>query len=186
MVRMTLQQSPISDADLRRARDEGGIEYVDGHIVEKPVSKESSRIAARILILLGSHVKATASPVEVYDSSLGYECFEAPTHWRKPDVSTIRTERLAALEPDPGLMPIPSDLTVEVLSPGDLAYDVAKKIDEYLRNGFPLVWIVQPATRTVEVHRADGSVTKLRENDEITGESAVPGFRVKVGEFFER
>jgi Uma2 family endonuclease len=81
-------------------------------------------------------------------------------------------------------MPIPADLAVEVLSPTDLAYDVAAKIDEYLRNGFPLVWVVEPNTRTVVVHRADGSVTKLRDNDEISGESALPDFRCKVAEFF--
>jgi Uma2 family endonuclease len=182
---MTLQQSPVSEAELRRAQDEGGVEYVDGHLVGKPVSKESSRIASQINFLLRLHIRS-AGGVEVYDSSLGYQCFEDRAHWRKPDVSAIRTTRLTALEPDPGLMPIPADLTVEVLSPTDLAYDVAKKIEEYLRNGFPLIWVVQTATRTVEIHRADGTVTKLRENDEITGESAVPGFRVKVAEFFER
>ncbi len=40
--------------------------------------------------------------------------------------------------------------------------------------------------RIVYVHRADGSVTKLRESDEITGEAALPGFRRKVAELFAR
>lgn len=181
---MTLQETPISADDLRRARDTGGVEFVNGQLVEKPVSKESSRIAARILFLLQQHVEK-AGGAEVYGADLGYQCFpEEPARYRKPDVSVVRLARLAGLEPDPGLMPIPADLTVEVLSPQDSAYDVAKKIEEYLANGFPLVWIVQPNTKTVTIHRADGSVTKLHENDDITGESALPDLRRKVAEFF--
>jgi Uma2 family endonuclease len=181
---MTLQQPTISDEELHHARETGGIEFVHGHLVEKPVSKESSRVAANVLYILRRHIQE-AGGAEIYGADLGYQCFtENPKGWRKPDVSVVRRERLAKLDPDPGLMPIPADLAVEVLSPTDFAYDVAAKIDEYLRNAFPLIWIVEPNTRTVVVHRADGSITKLRENDEIDGESALPGFRCKVAEFF--
>ena len=81
-------------------------------------------------------------------------------------------------------MPIPADLVVEVLSPQDRAYDVWLKTEEYLANGFKLIWEVHPHTRTVVIHRADGSVAKLHEQDDITGESLLPGFKCKVGEFF--
>lgn len=81
-------------------------------------------------------------------------------------------------------MTIPPDLAVEVISPGDLAYDMAQKIEEYLKNGFRLIWIVYPNTKTVAIHRADGTVSHLHEQDEITGESAIPTFRCKVAEFF--
>ena len=182
---MTLQPPPISDEELQNAREAGGVEFVNGHLVEKPVSKESSRVAARIAYLLQHHLQQSGGGAEVYGADLGYQCFpDEPTRFRKPDASVIRRERLAKLDPDLGLMPIPPDLAVEVLSPTDFAYDVAAKIDEYLRNGFALVWVVEPNTRTVVIHRADGSVTKLRENDEITGESALPGFRCKLAEFF--
>jgi len=182
---MTLQSPPITDEELDHARDTGGVELVNGHIVEKPVSIESSRVAARIVTLLQNYVDVAGGSSGVYGPDLGYRCFpEEPARFRKPDVSIVRRDRLAQLDPDLGFMPIPADLAVEVLSPTDFAYDVAAKIDEYLRNGFPLVWVVEPNTRTVVVHRADGSVTKLRDNDEITGESALPDFRCKVAEFF--
>jgi Uma2 family endonuclease len=183
---MTLQQSPLSAEELRVARDAGGVEFVNGCLVEKPVSKESSRIGGNVYYLLRQHIQQ-AGGAEVYPADLGYQCFpKNPTGWRKPDVSVIRIERLKTLDPDPGLMPIPADLVVEVLSPIDFAYDVAKKIEEYLDNGFPLVWIVEPNTKTVVIHRADGSIPKLHESDEITGESALPGFKAKVAEFFTR
>jgi Uma2 family endonuclease len=148
------------------------------------VSRGSSRVAARIVFLLQRHVEQTGE-AEVYDSSLGYQCFpEEPARFRKPDVSAIRRERLAGLEPDPGLMPIPADLVVEVISPGDTVYEVSQKVEEYLENGFKLIWVVHPNTKTVVIHRADGGIAKLHESEEITGESVLPSFRCKVSEFF--
>ena len=183
---MTQAVHPITPTpdELRRAIHEGGVEFVNAQLVEKPVSKESSRIAALILYFLQDYARKTGR-IEVYDSSLGYQCFaEEPERWRKPDVSAIRRERLAGIEPDPGLMPIPADLVVEVLSPRDWAYDVSLKTEEYLANGFKLIWVVHPNTKTVVIHRADGSIAKLHEQDDITGESLLPGFKCKVAEFF--
>jgi Uma2 family endonuclease len=117
---------------------------------------------------------------------LTYTCFEDDArNGRRADVSLIRKSQLEGLH-DPGTMPIAADLVVEVLSPNDHSYNFDRKIELYLAHDFRLVWIVDPAVRIVYVHRADGSVTKLRENDEITGETALPGFRRKVADFFTR
>jgi Uma2 family endonuclease len=183
---MTQAVYPITPTpdELLRAQNEGGVEFVNGQLVEKPVSLESSRIALRIGFLLQRYVEQTGEAV-ICDSSLGYQCFaDEPDRFRKPDVSAIRRERLAGLEPDPGLMPIPADLVVEVISPGDTVYDVSKKVEQYLKNGFKLVWVVHPNTKTIVIHRADGSIGKLHEDDEIVGEAILPGFRCKVAEFF--
>ena len=169
---------------LRRLESEGGLEYVDGQLVEKPVSAESSEIEGTILTLLSTEARKTRE-ARVYPNSMGYQCFPAtPTRFRKPDVSVIRSARIAGMDPQTGFMPVPPDLAVEVLSPNDLAYDVFAKVEEYLQNGFPLVWVVHPNTKAVTIHRGDGSVAMLHEHDEITGEAALPSFRCKVAEFF--
>jgi Uma2 family endonuclease len=49
---------------------------------------------------------------------------------------------------------------------------------------FPLVWIIQPATRSVRVHQSDGTIVLLRDHEEITAGNAIPEFRCKVAEFF--
>jgi hypothetical protein len=36
----------------------------------------------------------------------------------------------------------------------------------------------------VRIHRADGTVTDLNENQELTGEDVMPGFRCRVGDLF--
>jgi Uma2 family endonuclease len=184
MTQLIPPPSALSEDELSRLQQEAGIEFVNGQILEKPVSKESSRVAAQIIFLLQSHVRI-AGRAEIYDCSLGYQCFpEEPARFRKPDVSAILVERLKPLESDPGLMPIPADLVVEVISPGDKADEVAEKVEEYLANGFKLVWVVHPNTRTVVIHRDDGSIAKLHEKDQITGESVLPDFNCNVAEFF--
>lgn len=170
--------------NLRRLERESGVEFVHGRVVEKPVSIESSEIEGTIFAVLWNHASKTRS-ARVFPSSMGYQCFaDEPDKFRKPDVSVIRSDRTASIDPNDGFMPIPADLVVEVVSPNDLSYDITEKVEEYLRNGFGLVWVVHPNTRTIAVHRADRSVTVLHENDEITGESALPEFRCKISEFF--
>jgi Uma2 family endonuclease len=82
-------------------------------------------------------------------------------------------------------MPIPADLVVEVLSPNDRIKNVDDKVDDYLKAGFSIVWVVNPHWRDVHIYRRDGSVQLLSERDEISGEGALPGFRCKVGAFFD-
>lgn len=43
--------------------------------------------------------------------------------------------------------------------------------------------MVNPEQRTAEIHRAGGTGTLPRENDEIGGEVVIPGFRCRVGDF---
>jgi Uma2 family endonuclease len=174
---------PITADELYAMEDSVGYELVDGQLRERNVSKESSRIGMEIGRQLGNEAKRTGE-AEVYGSDLGYQCFppESTKDIRKPDASVVRKERLAALPADFGYMPIPADLVVEVVSPNDLAYELNEKVEEYLSAGFPLVWVVDPPRKTITIHRGDGSVTKRHENDEISGESALPGFRCRVAE----
>ncbi|HWE02868.1 MAG TPA: Uma2 family endonuclease [Tepidisphaeraceae bacterium] len=166
------------------AQSESRIEYVHGQLVEKPVHLESTEIEGTIYSLLRTEAIKTRT-VRVFTASLGYRCFpKEPKSFRKPDVSVVHSDRIAHLPPRTGLVPLPPDLAVDVLSPGDLAYDVGDKIQEYLGAGVGVIWIVEPNTRSVSIYRADGSITHLRQNDEITGETFFPSFKCNVAEFF--
>ena len=76
------------------------------------------------------------------------------------------------------------DLVAEVISPNDTAYEVRAKTEEYLRAGVQIVWVIDPHAKQVDVHRADGSLQKLYEAEELSGEEVVPGFRLLVSELF--
>jgi len=160
--------------------DSVAYELVDGRLVERNASEESSAIAARIVHLLQIETDKTRE-ARVYGADLTYNCIADPSkELCRADASLIRMSRLD----NPGMMPIPADLVVEVLSPNDHVYSVNQKVERYLSSGFKLVWVVDPVLKIVYVHREVGPITKLREDDEITGEAALPGFRRKVAELF--
>lgn len=182
---MTLvaREQTYTPEEFLKLPDSVAYELVDGHLVERNASEASSGIAARIIHLLMIETDKTKD-ARVYGADLSYQCFaDEPRMLRRADVSLIRTSRLADLD-NPGTMPIPADLVVEVLSPNDLQYDVDRKIELYLAAGFKLVWIVNPEVKTVSVYRLDRTTNRHHENDAITGESALPGFRRTVAEFF--
>ena len=48
--------------------------------------------------------------------------------------------------------------------------------------GVPLIWVINPKSRTVRVHRSDGSISYLREDEELWDEDVIPGFRCLIRE----
>ena len=48
----------------------------------------------------------------------------------------------------------------------------------------PLVWVVNPDTRTVLVYHANRRVERLGENDELTAPDLIPELRCKVADLF--
>lgn len=159
-------------------------ELVGGQLRERAMSERSCAVALEIARLLANEASKNRQAI-VYGSDMGYRCFpNAPRDVRFPDASVIRASRRALMGDDPAFIPIPADLAVEVLSPKDVLKEVEEKVDAYLDAGFALVWVVNPRRRHVHVYRSGGGVQLLAEQDEISGEAALPEFRCKVGEFF--
>lgn len=178
----------FSPDDLLRMPDAAGYELVDGKLVERNMGLESSEIAAKIIILIGWFLREHRIG-RLFSSEASYQCFPtAPNQVRRPDVSLIRLERLPAARLPEGHCPIAPDLAVEVVSPNDRVEELDEKVEEYLRAGVPLIWIVFPRTRSVQVRRPrtapQGPVSQLGEGDTVSGENVVPGFTCEVREFF--
>lgn len=159
-------------------------ELVDGRLVERKMSFWSSYVAGVIFGILDPFCRENRLGW-VSPEGVTFQCFPAlPGRVRKADVSFIRSQRLSLAQATAeGHCPIAPDLAVEVVSPNDIAYEIDEKVREFLDAGVPLVWVVNPAQRTVAIHRASGPGAILRENDEISGEDVIPGFRCRVGNF---
>jgi Uma2 family endonuclease len=177
-------QQQYTPEDLLALPDEKDYELVDGNFVERNMSSLSSWVSGELHGLLRNHCRADDLGT-TWPADNGFQCFpDAPGKVRKPDVSFIRRERFATDELSEGYIRIPPDLAVEVISPNDLAWEVEAKVEEYLRAGVPLVWVIDPHTRTVRVHRADGTAGRLRQEDDLSGEDVIPGFRCAVRDLF--
>jgi Uma2 family endonuclease len=122
----------------------------------------------------------------VLGPSGGYRCFPwKPGKVRRPDVSFIARDRLPSPEQwSEDYITISPDLAAEVTSPGDKVHDLQEKVEEYLRAGVRLIWVIHPEVRVIEVIRADGSSSRIRSGGELSGEDVIPGFRCPVDALF--
>ena len=107
-----------------------------------------------------------------------------PDTVREPDIAFTRAERLPPGPPSRGYAEVVPDLVVEVVSPRDTAQDAASRAAMWLEHGVRLVWIVHPASRTIDVHRPDAGLTTLTERDRLGGEDVLPGFSCAVAAVF--
>ena len=78
----------------------------------------------------------------------------------------------------------PPVLAVEVLSPSDTFTKINRRVQEQLRFGTPLVWVLDPDASNVTVYRSGQPYYILEQNEELTGNDILPDFRCKVAEFF--
>ena len=108
-----------------------------------------------------------------------------PDTVREPDVAFISAARLPLTERVTSYYEIIPDLVVEIASPSDSRREVNDKARMWHSHGVPLVWAAYPETRTIDVHRADGSITTLREDDILDGGEILPGFAVRVSDIFD-
>jgi Uma2 family endonuclease len=180
-----LETGSLTPDDLLSMGDAGkGFELVDGQLVEQHVSVLSCLVAGRLVALLSVYCDAQRLGwVFPQESGFQYDP-TAPKKIRKPDGAFIRRDRLPESEFPAGYCHVVPDLAVEVVSPNDTFDEVDKKIEEYLRLGVQIVWVVSLTTRQVYVHRGDGTMSKVREGDQLLGEDVVPGFRCRVGDLF--
>lgn len=182
----TSATTPITPDDLLRMPDEGkGFELVNGELKELNVSRESSRVAGQIYNRLENYC-AAGNPAWVFPEGTSYRCFaDDPTRVRRPDTSLIALARMTANQyHEDGHCPIAPDIAVEVVSPNDIADEVAEKIAEWLAAGVKLLWEVYPNTRAVRAHRPDGTITLLRTADTLTAADLLPGFACPVADLF--
>lgn len=177
----TLKATP---ADLLSAPESKALELVNGELVEKKVGVLAGVVEVIIAARLHGHCESTNGG-HVISGGTGYRCFpDDPGKVRKPDVSFIRANRFEARFLQDGFMMIHPDLAVEVVSPNDLADEVAEKVEDYRSAQVPLIWVVYPEHRFIDVYRKDGSNTRLNADAEISGEGILPGFRCSVASFF--
>ena len=141
-------------------------------------------VATRVVVLLATYEQRHGG--WLFTDGMTYQCFPFdPNRVRKPDASYIAPGRFENDVLPEGHIRIPPDLAVEVVSPNDLYIELEKKVDDYLRAGVRMVWVVSPEFRTVRVFRDSiEHPTQFGPQDELSGEDVLPGFRCRVLEFF--
>ncbi len=164
----TVEQHLYTPEDLLRMPDGDRFELVDGQISSR-LSRFEHKNGGR-----------------AFGTSVGYVCFPFdPNRVRVPDASYIRPGGLRNDVIPEGHIRVVPDLVVEVIAPTDLYCNVENKVDEFLRSGVRIVWLVNPELRMIRVFRENiFNMKQVDPGDELTGDDVLPGFSCSVAEMF--
>jgi Uma2 family endonuclease len=103
---------------------------------------------------------------------------------RAPDASWICRDRWEAVDARERrrFSRITPDFAAEIRSPSDAIATLRAKMADYLAQGVRLGWLIDPETRTVEIHRPGREPETLAAPKEISGEDVLPGFTLDLAE----
>ena len=164
----------------------GPSELVRGEVrVMTPASGAHGVIAGTIFAALNAFVE---------ERQLG-QCFPDNTGFllpglgdtvRSPDAAYVRADRLPPQGIGSGWIVVAPDLIVEILSPTETAAGLEEKLRDYQAAGTRLVWVVDPAKRSVSVRAGSSPEHSLSEADTLDGGEVLPGFSIPVTRLFAR
>jgi Uma2 family endonuclease len=183
-MRIKASEEPISIERFMAMRDESEYELFEGRLIpRRPSGAHSSCVGMIIATTVGRFLNENPC-AWLFGPDAIYACFGSDMTARRVDISLVRFGRFTREQVPKLEIEITPDLAIEVISPEDLAYEVAEKVDAYLHAGTPLVWVVYPNSRSVEIRRIDGTVTVLHAEQMISGEGVLSGFEAVVGDLF--
>ena len=145
------------------ARDDGGAEFwnqpdgyraelIDGILYDMtPPGTAHQRLLRDLLMQLGSFIRETGGPCEVFSAPFAVRVTPDDRNWFEPDLTVVCdpskiSERGCEAAPD---------LVVEIVSPSTQRRDYITKTARYEEGGVREYWIVDPAAGHTTVWRFD-------------------------------
>jgi Uma2 family endonuclease len=168
--------------DVEQSPPEGEWELIDGELVPvSPASWRSNTTTHRIGRLVGNYVDDHDLGV-VTSAEGGFVLFPDRETLLAPDVGFVRKNRVPPEEEHDRFPRLAPDLAVEVPSPSDRMASALGKVSLYLQAGVEIVWLVDPAKRTIIVFTGDDNPVTLGEEDTLDGGNVLPGFSIRVAD----
>ena len=146
----------------------------NGAVIETSPSRSHGFLQGDLVELIRSWLRTGALPgygagTEITHNLDGWLCV--------PDVAVLALEG----EDYPREAPL---LAVEIQSKSNTRSDLRAKAARYLEHGAPMVWLVYPETRTLELYRVGEAMQTLGGEAVIEGATTLPGFRAAVSDIF--
>jgi Uma2 family endonuclease len=105
---------------------------------------------------------------------------------RRPDIAYVSYDRWGGpTVPKTEAWNIAPNLAVEVVSPTNTADEIHDKIGEYFRAGVLSVWVVYSDGPEIHLYSSPKQVRIFGAGDELTGDRALPRFRLRVSALVE-
>jgi Uma2 family endonuclease len=152
----------------------------DGRLEKRKMGARSESVSAAFVAALHQFARGRGTAM---GGGVGLQIFVGrPLRIPRADAIFISRERLPELPA--GHLQVAPELLVEVVSRGDNAGELERKVQEYLSAGVLRVWVAYPDEKTITIRRPDGSSSILGIGETITGEDAAPGFTAAVASLF--
>jgi Uma2 family endonuclease len=105
---------------------------------------------------------------------------------RSPDAAWVSYERLAALSAKQRkkFIPLCPDFVIELRSSTDRLATVKDKMEEYLKTGAKLGWLIDPERKRAYVYKPGVPVEILEAPPTLSGDPVLPGFVLDLREIW--
>ncbi len=164
---MIAAPTPLSLAEFLQLPEQDGIfELVDGEAIRKVSPKF---FHAKLAITLGIFLSEWATGRGELGVEWAVILKKGDRDWVPvPDLTYLSYERLGDRTLGNEACPIPPDLVVEIISPGQSFGDIVQKATDYLQAGVGRVWIAEPEAQSLTVFCADALPQTYRDDTPIT------------------
>jgi Uma2 family endonuclease len=137
------------------------------------------------------HAKSTLAFVKILDrwsdkrGRLGIEwAFDLSEYSTPvPDLIYVSFDRLPESWNENAACPVPPELAIEIISPGQTFGQMIQKASNYLTGGVLQVWVVDPTAKSVTVFYPDRA-PKTYMNDEVITDDLFPELSVEIDRLF--
>jgi Uma2 family endonuclease len=164
----------------------GPCELVKGEIVPmSPAGARHSEVVARATFLLQRHNRAHELG-RVFAGEAGIIVARRPDTVRGAGVAFVSYQRLPRhIKPTDAFVEAAPELVIEVFGRDVTWEKMDAKVAEYHTHGVDLVWVLDPHTLTLRAYPRGDAPYVLRDSDIASADPVMPGFSVRVAEFFE-
>ena len=143
------QQRLYTEEDYYRLPENMRAELIDGQFYSQAApSRTHQRILSDLHITIGQYIRSKGGSCEVYPAPFAVKLFEDDKTIVEPDISVICDPNKLT---DKGCTGAP-DWIIEIVSPGNPAYDYVRKLNLYLDAGVREYWIVDPMQGNIYVY----------------------------------
>ena len=161
----TLAEKQIFTYDDIGCLPEGNYEIRDGERYDMaPTSFEHGDIEGKFYKLLTRHLESKG---HIAVGEVGVLISKKPLKIRAADVVYISKEK--SPERPKGILEIPPDLIIEIISETNTAWEITDKVKDYLLIGVEKILLIEPKTKTASVYQKGKKEAILYDyEDEIT------------------
>lgn len=158
----------------------GRRELVQGRIVQLDYcGAQHGVVASMIAFRVGRHVGQYGLG-RCCLGGTGFILSRFPDTVRAPDFAFLREPGFHGA----GYVDLPAALVVEVVEFDEAEQDLSPRVAEWLAFGVTSVWVADPQSKSIAIHRAASAPTRFVQGETLTDDAVLPEFSLDVAEVF--